>query len=412
MINRQRDNGLTFVIVLLSIYIFVWYIQLGKRIEFLGSIRIGFILGAMLFFISLNKLSNLKGLDKKLTLRAFYLFFTMFIYTVFTFDPVTSKEIFIQRVVKFSAMAYFIAVFTQTSRQLNFIILGYMLAMLKIIQEGYYGIITGGLIWENQGIPRLHGVTPLYRHPNSLSGVACCAMPFFLHYFKWSKVNWQKFIFLFGVIGLLLIILYTGSRTGYLAILAYFALLMKKRGLFKFKTIFIAMIAATVAFQFLPESYKGRFATIFASTDEDRGSSAVKRMEILKDASEIFIENPLGVGVSAFPAVREEVFGRTQDTHNLYLEVLTNLGVLGGVFFILLVLKIIKTNKNSFLKFKEQKHYRLADLCLVVNYYIYIRLFLGFFGMDLYEIYWWFALGITLALNKLTKSTKEGLNVR
>lgn len=41
---------------------------------------------------------------------------------------------------------------------------------------------------------------------------------------------------------------------------------------------------------------------------------------------------------------------------------------------------------------------------MAVSGYIYIRLVLGFFGMDLYEIYWWIGLGMTIALCTLLSS--------
>jgi hypothetical protein len=33
--------------------------------------------------------------------------------------------------------------------------------------------------------------------------------------------------------------------------------------------------------------------------------------------------------------------------------------------------------------------------------FIYARLFLGLFGMDTYEIYWWFSLGISIAIYRI-----------
>ncbi len=35
--------------------------------------------------------------------------------------------------------------------------------------------------------------------------------------------------------------------------------------------------------------------------------------------------------------------------------------------------------------------------------FIFIRLVLGLFGMDLYEVYWWFACGFTAAIYKLSR---------
>ena len=33
--------------------------------------------------------------------------------------------------------------------------------------------------------------------------------------------------------------------------------------------------------------------------------------------------------------------------------------------------------------------------------FVFIRLMLGFFGMDMFEIYWWFAMGLTIVLLNL-----------
>ncbi len=35
--------------------------------------------------------------------------------------------------------------------------------------------------------------------------------------------------------------------------------------------------------------------------------------------------------------------------------------------------------------------------------FVVVRLLLGLFGMDLYEIYWWFAIGLSCALYNINK---------
>jgi putative inorganic carbon (HCO3(-)) transporter len=38
-----------------------------------------------------------------------------------------------------------------------------------------------------------------------------------------------------------------------------------------------------------------------------------------------------------------------------------------------------------------------------VYFFIAVRLFLGLFGMDLYEIYWWFSSGLAISLFNINK---------
>ena len=106
-----------------------------------------------------------------------------------------------------------------------------------------------------------------------------------------------------------------------------------------FATTFVVVFVAFIIFELLRRRrYKQRFESIF-TLEEAEGSSSQKRIIILKDAWSIFIDHPIGVGVGAFPFVRMKYFKRGQDTHNLYFEVATNLGIQGLVVFFLMIAK-------------------------------------------------------------------------
>lgn len=104
--------------------------------------------------------------------------------------------------------------------------------------------------------------------------------------------------------------------------------------------------------------------------------------------------------MGAFPEVRENIFGRSQDTHNLYLEILTNTGFIGLIIFFLFISQLLKTNQKI-IRFhmshdSSESPFLIALASSMVGF-IWARLFLGLFGMDMYEIYWWLALGLTLS---------------
>ena len=326
-------------VYLTCIYIFSWYLQIGLRVDFLGTIRFEFILGAFLSVCAAIKLLNEK---KSTPLKGPVIFFFSVVafYTAFSYDHAQSWNIFFNRVVKFSMLAAFIAAFVRTEWALKLIIGAFLLAMLKMGQEGFMGTLTGGMVWQNQGIPRLHGVTPLYRHPNSYSGMAVGCLPFIFYLYPIAN-RWQK-----ALLGLLLvfsitIIVFTGSRTGYVATaLLGLYFWREKLRLHKFKYTLIGLLVILVAYLALPEAYVGRIQSIF-TLEEAEGSSSDARIQIMKDAILVFLSNPWGVGVAAFPSVRIDMFGRFQDTHNLYLELLTNMSILGISAFFLFVRRII-----------------------------------------------------------------------
>lgn len=383
--------------------------QIGSRIGVLGSIRLEFLIGLGLVFLSIREVVGRHKSSRDFHLgfvKSIYLLYSIFlIYTLFSFDGARSSEIFLDRILKFSMFTLFIACLVKTKSELALVLLGFMLAMAKIAQEGVFGVVTGGMVWQNQGIPRLHGVTKLYRHPNSLSGLAVSALPFFLFLFRFQSRT-VKLLFAGVIIGLLIIVMYTGSRTGYVATLILLLAILFRLGLFKLRTIIVLVGISILGAIFIPQDYKDRFGTMFQS-EEERGSSANKRMEIIEDAWAIAKKYPLGVGVQAFPHVRDMEFGRKQDTHNLYLEILTNLGPLGFVAFWIFIILLFKTNGRSRKLLLEKNQHFLAELCYIINLYILCRLALGLFGMDLYEVYWWFAAGFTIALAKFAVNAEK-----
>jgi O-antigen ligase len=318
-------------------------------------------------------------------------------------------------------MSFFIVSFVRSPKHLKFFLAAFLLACLKMGQEGLIGRITGNLIWENQEVMRLHGSTPNYEHPNSFAGMALGTLPFI--YYLWPLGN--KYIkLLLMILGFLSlnIVIYTGSRTGYIGIFAFigyiFALSNNKK---KFLARFL--LFSILAFPLVPSQYIERFNSIFADKEHEGGSTRARK-EILEDAMQIFSAHPFGVGVSAFPKIRIETFGRSQDTHNLYLEIATNLGIQGLIVVCLLIFKLLITLHKIKLvaaeliaelcnNFKQHSNIILDDLRLIeavalaTSAFVVIRLVLGLFGMDLYEIYWWFAIGVTLSLYSIISNIQK-----
>lgn len=399
---------------LVGFYIFAFYLELHYRISFLQTIRFQFTYGALVGACCL--LANMKdssaahGLNS-VTKAALTLIFILGIYTIFSYDRDESVRVFSDRVVKFALVSFFIYAASRTVADLRVIIAFMLLAWLKIGSEGFIGWITGNLVWENQGIPRLHGSTFMLGHPNSFSGFAVGCLPFTVFLFMCTKNIFLRMGLLLILGFALIIIMATGSRTGYLALALgsiYFFFTLKRN---KLKTLLIAIPIIIIGLNYVPDSYKGRFESIFTG-EEKEGHSTEARKTILKEGWEVYVTHPMGVGVQAFGKVRNEMFGTSQNTHNLYLEVLTNIGPIGLVVFLVFVYQLIKRNVVNIKllitrnpkELPPNDHF-LLNLSKATLGFIFLRLLLGIFGMDLYEIYWWIALGITLALTKLIQST-------
>jgi len=317
-------------------------------------------------------------------------------------------------------LTFFMATLIRTPKSLGLFLAAFLFACFYVTQESARGAITGGLVWENQGVMRLHGAVPIYRHPNSLAGIAMGTIPFCI--FLWPAIQrrWVKLLLIPPLITSLICVLYSGSRTGYVAFFAFIAYWFWQSQNKK-KWVMWTVLIAIVAGPLIPEQYIGRFKSI--GGEEAEGHSKEARIVILEDAWQVLKTHPLGVGVASFPAVRLEMFGRKQDTHNLYLEVATNLGVQGLVVFLFLIGSIAtvltrvresvmrlrakvrkiyiscddEMKKKAIMKLDSNLHF-IEAVSIASGGFLFVRLVLGMFGMDLYEAYWWFIAGLVICL--------------
>lgn len=409
------------------------YVQLGARRDILATLRFEFLLGLLVIVLVGFQMASRKpviGRAMPMLVCITLLFIAMIVQLPFAGDPVMAQKIFMDRVIKFALLTFFMLVMIESPRYLRWFLTAFLFSVFYITFEAVQGLVSGALVWQNQGIDRLHGAVPIYEHPNSLGGVAMGALPFVV--FLLGRV--RRRLVKLGLLALAgtstLCVIYSGSRTAYVGLLAFFLwwfFQSERKGRF----LLVGAIAGGIALAAMPQQYIERFMSI--GGQEKEGRSKETRIQILEDAWIILQENPLGVGVASFPAVRQIRFNRKQDTHNLYLEVATNLGWQGLAIFLALVGVMMAEFRRVTFGFRRQIRQLMAagrvpgvppplrrrmglhveDLRFMIATaqasagFIAIRLVLGLFGMDLYEVYWWFGAGLALVLSSLLVTSRR-----
>jgi O-antigen ligase len=423
-----------FLLTVYLLFVFCVYLQIGYRWPVLGEIRFEFLLGALLGPVAVITLFRRNVLDVGSVMAwAIALLASMGVMVAFSQVPGDSWTIYVDRALKFAVFGLCIAAFVSSPRSLALFLAVFLLAFMKMGEEGFLGTLDSSMIWENQEVPRLRGSTPSYNHPNSFSGTQLGTLPFLFYLFPLAP--WYlRVAILIQALFCGNVILRTGSRTGYVGLIGAMVAMVwmtKKR----IRTVVLVLALVLFAGQLIPAEYLGRFESIYedkSTAGED--TSIGQRKQILLDAIAVFEEHPLGVGVGAFPAVREKLFGRDQDTHNLYLEVATNLGLQGFLIFMGLVIVLWVTLRKLQHDFQSQlvelqcrgpptKSSDAAEFTRHVGHlkfflataratwvFLIIRLVVGMFGMDMYEIYWWFCSGLAIALlsmNRIARARTE-----
>jgi putative inorganic carbon (HCO3(-)) transporter len=420
-------------------FVVVRYIQAGERMDLLRTIRFEFLLGGVSILLAIIQMSVRRpeiGTARVLLTAIALLFFCMILQLPMAADPVIARKIFNDRAFKFAMLAFLVMVFVESPLYLQYFLAAFLFSIFYITLESVQGLISGGLYWQNQGVMRLHGAVPLYGHPNSLGGVSLGVLPFVVYLWPELKRWYVRAGLLALATSASICVVYSGSRTAYVGLLGL-VLWMFLQAERKVRFLAITAVVGVIIVAVLPGQYLERFKSI--GGQEKEGHSKEARIVIIQDAWTIFMENPLGVGVASFPAKRLERFGRSQDTHNLYLEVATNLGIQGFIVFCFMVTYMMTGLHRSSRAFGAQRrrlarmgrhkvpqswrktlngHDRdlkfLQSVANATGGFIFIRLVLGLFGMDLYEIYWWFGAGVAMSLAALEvmarRRTRQILN--
>lgn len=423
----SRDEPPDFFYLFVMFYTVSFFTQLGVRIEFLGAIRHELLVGVALIGMSAINLmqSPLRFEGERNLLLASWLFVAIhLVHIPFAASGPLALDAFMENIVKHMIFCVIIVALVRSPRHLLGLIGAFVFSMFWVYQEAVRGLISGSLVWRNQGIRRLHGSVPRYAHSNGLSLAACMGLPFCFYLLPATRRYLLVAAFFVAMAVLAgICIVNTGSRAGYVGILAlvpYWIL----DGPGKRKRLVLAVIVGAALLPAIPEEYKGRFASI--TGEEAAGHSREAREQILFDAWAVFKQYPLGTGIEGFPVVRQQMFGRNQDTHNLYAQAATHLGIQGLVIFVYFVVAMFRSLNRSLGRLgRVRRRLRAAlaapttaltqdlatyayEVGLVlavvrsVKMLLYFMLVNGLFAHTLYHVIWWFLAGITLATGSMT----------
>jgi len=429
----------TVITVLFNFYVFIWWLEIGKRVPFCAKIRLEFLVGAILGVLALYRFFSNPDRSKHnsdiATIIIIYLL-VLLISVPLAVDVDVAWNAYVNRVFKFALMSFFISQFVTSPKTLKFFCFSSFLAFFKVGQEALYGKLTGSMVWYNQGIPRLHGPpNTMFGHPNSLSGKTLSLLPFLWYLFPVLKNKWVRLLILIQLVFSVNILIFTGSRTGYVTCIVMLIVLgiMSQK---KWRTFLLILLVAIIAIETVPGDYKERFLSAF--TGQERvGHSKAKRLDLLRDSLRVFLEYPLGVGLFCFPIIQQQEGRNPQETHNLYTQILSETGIQGAIGFLFFIsvlwkkmsniklkiqtyirniskLKItyIKVNDSNINKKLSERQSDLSLLLAIINatqLFIITRLILGFFGHDLLEIYWWIAAGLVIAVTNLVHVIEKEL---
>jgi putative inorganic carbon (hco3(-)) transporter len=144
-------------------------------------------------------------------------------------------------------------------------------------------------------------------------------------------------------------LMYSLSRGGYVALLAgwLFLGLVKERKLLVLLALFVSMWTSVV-----PPAVQQRVMMTYDPTTGQLDHSAETRVNLWEEAMHVFDSNPvIGAGFDTYAYTQH--LNNYKDTHNIYVKVLVETGVLGLLIFIWLLAKTFLTGFRLFRSAKD-----------------------------------------------------------
>lgn len=240
------------------------------------------------------------------------------------------------------------------------------------------------------GIARMIGVDKTLGDPNSFGASIVFALPIAFAVWKAGLGGRIGRWLLLGYVGLSsLCILLTGSRSSLLGLVVWFMIVIWGTR-YRFAALVAFAAAAPLAFVALPDSLQTRFETIINPEvgPKNAQESGEGRLLGLTTGFSLWASNPInGVGPGAWrPATGSKV-----ESHNLYGQLVGELGALGLVAFVSLLV-CFWMNWRSMKRLREHepewKNDLVFTLSSAVAVAIFLLLFMGNFGHNLFRFTW------------------------
>lgn len=228
----------------------------------------------------------------------------------------------------------------------------------------YHGTIFGRAAWNF-----------IYSNPNDLAGFCILVFSLVAGVLATERKKWIRVCATAGMVLLPFLIVLTGSRAGFIGLVAFVILAFRKELVRLKKVLALAMVAAIIAIV-VPNNLWHRISSVqdveqAQSTSEvEYESSTAQRIEIWKVASTIALEHPIvGVGLGAYSQAHFQYAQRPQfnptayghrDAHSTYLKIAAELGLVGLFLFCALVVVTFR-NAERARRVALRAHSRLAQ---------------------------------------------------
>lgn len=387
-----------------------FFLRFPERVDFLATMRFDLLL---MFAMVLSAISGkthehrngkLSNTAKVISCLVMYVFLTL-PFVEWPGSVLHTNTLIYLKVVMF----FYFSVLTLTTekRLMTFVSVLLTCQIFRVLEpmylhvtEGYWGSSThlGG----GEQMPRLAGSPYDTINPNGLAFVIVSVLPF-MHYLSISGGTRIRLLSLALAPILFYALILTASRTGFLAVIVIlFGIFLKSNR--KLSMVLIAGIAALVVYTQLSDLQKERYLSLTSS--DVRGADTAKgRIEGTFEDFEVAMRRPIfGHGLGTSAEANFHATGVNQLSHNLYTELLQELGFLGLIIFLLYIKTMVTNFRDALRQFQASKTTppQLIHLTHAMQVWLLMNLMfsLASYGLSSYE--WYLFGGLSVVLKRIS----------
>lgn len=292
----------------------------------------------------------------------------------------------------------------------------YLIIMAMYLGKAQWEYFVYGRHTYTQGVPRLLGIDKTYQHYNSVAGSALLTLPFLQ--LLWSmrtdlgesfSINGRRLLKLsllgYGFLAVTSVLL-TNSRGGMLGLIifAFLASVTDRTAMRAIRTLLLAAVILIPVVMFaVPETQRQRFSTLWNghANSSAQGSLEVRKLAV-QDGLKIFAEHPLtGIGFENFKRYRRQRGDASDlEAHNIFVQTLGEMGIVGGVAFGLFVFYTwlnFRTIRLLAEEYPSDESEFLRKLALAGRNSLLLLLYFGMLGSNIDRFNWYWLAGLGVA---------------
>jgi putative inorganic carbon (HCO3(-)) transporter len=256
----------------------------------------------------------------------------------FSFWPGGSFAVFTEIYVKIILIFALMMSTITTARRLQ------QMTWVMIVASGYIGL--RGVLDYLSGVNLVEGdrlggaVGGMFKNPNDLAlNLVTFLAPTFFVIIEERRPARRLAAVLMAVV-MLIATVFTKSRSGFLGLVAMGAVVAYYTARVKPGFVLAALLAGVLALPVMPGSFWTRMDSI-VNAEEDTTGSRAARLRLIDQAVEVFLANPItGIGAGQFQNYNAPgVVEKWRVTHDVWLQVASELGIFGLATFAFLVVR-------------------------------------------------------------------------